>query len=309
MRVATSDAVSSPPRVRFATVGPPVEPWRSELIRFVRSIRMCAGVLANSEVVCYLDREIDRSLATELRELGARVVLVGPVDRRCAMGNNLLMLEEGAYDWLVACDCDVVVARSFQDELVGDAIGLCPVVDGLCDLGTWRAFYEAFGLSMPPLRVRTVRDAEPCPPYFNAGVLLVPGSLVSPLARAWRKWLGPVVDAFETNRIPSGLRQRRAFVDQLAFALALAEGELFYRPMSVAMNFSTTDQIHAGLHPDMVDPAFLHYHHRIDDQGRIVKTGYWLPDRRIAKVNQLLSNTSSEATPHEGGKVCEASTG
>ncbi|MHB8262646.1 MAG: hypothetical protein ACYDGY_02705 [Acidimicrobiales bacterium] len=298
-------AVLSPVRVRFATVAPGIEPWRSETIRFFESIARCGGKLAHSEKVCYFDRVVDRAIVERLHDLEVRTMLIAPVDQRTAMGNNQVMLEpDTGYDWLVACDCDVVIARDFSHELVGDAIALAPVDDTLAPIEAWKAWFEWFGVSLPAARYRGRIHGHVCPPYFNAGVLLVPSHLVRPLRDAWQSWLRRTADAFEAGQVPSAFRSREAFTDQLALALALADTKLPQRALPLAMNCSTHCPIDPELLPHVIDPYVLHYHHRVGPTGTLLDTGYPGIDARIRRLNEMLDGDAAGTT---GVRQLEAS--
>lgn len=275
-------------RVRVATVAPGVEPWRSETVLLFRSLAQLGGSLATSEKVCYFDRVVDTAIAAELLDIGVQIRLITPVDPRCAMGNNQVMLDNSdAYDWLVALDCDVVVASDFRHELVGDAVAAAPVDDALAPMPEWEKLFSAFGVSMPAVRYRSRLQGTIMPPYFNAGVLLVPSTLVDPLRHAWEHWLVKLASAFEEGRVPGSLGDRGAFVDQLAFALALADGVIPHRALPVAMNAPSHLRLHPLDDPSQVEPFLVHYHHRTDERGRLIWSGYQGIDRAIARVNAL----------------------
>ena len=278
-----------PRRVRVATVAPAVEPWRSEVLRLVRSVRVLDSPLRAAQIVCYIDRVADSELASALHDLSATVRLISPVDARAAMGNNQVMLDDdGSYDWLVALDCDIVVTGDFSAELAGDALGAAPVNNALVPLGEWRQFFECFGLEMPSERFRSLQHATVCPPYYNAGVLIVPSRLVTPTRKAWAQWLARVVDAFEEGQVPVTFRSRKAFSDQLAFMLAVAAERIPHRALPVEMHVATKVPIHPMFHPEIIEPSFIHYHHHVDDRGNLIATGYAGIDRVISRFTSSL---------------------
>ncbi len=278
------------PRVRVATVAPGVEPWRSETLRLFWSLRSLGGSIAGAEAVCYFDRVVDARVAESLRSLDVAVRLIAPVDPRCAMGNNQIMLEEdGSYDWLVALDCDVVVTADFSHELTGDAVAAAPVDHSLVPLGEWAAFFAAFGVTMPPVRYRSRCHNAICPAYFNAGVLLVPSGLVQQLRAAWARWLVEVVDSFDQARVPSSFGGHRAFTDQLAFALALAAEGIPHRALPLSMNAPSHLEVHPINDPEHVDPFIVHYHHNIDESGELPLSGHRGIDAAISRVNAALA--------------------
>ena len=285
-----------PSRVRVATVAPGVEPWRSETLRLFRSLRALGGTLADAPGICYFDRTVDRRIAHQLLDLGVTVRLIAPVDPRCAMGNNLVMLEaDEEADWIVACDCDVVVTGDFSDELRGDAVAAVPVDNGLAPIADWPRLYEAFGVPVPTERYRANADGAPIPPYFNAGVLVVPAPLVAPLRASWERWLHAVSDAFDAQQVPAPFATRRAFTDQLALALALAEGTVAHRVLPPGMNAPSHMVMHRGLQPDAIDPRIVHYHHNVGPDGRILPSVHAGVNRAIDRVNTALSAAASDA--------------
>ncbi len=289
---ATVTAASRPKevRVRFATVAPGVEPWRSETLRLFQSIIECGGTLAGAEKICYFDRTVDSRITDALHDLEVHTELFLPVDPRCAMGNNQVMLDgSGEYDWLVALDCDVAVSGDFSHELTGDAVAMAPVDVALAPIDEWNEFYEYFNVTMPAVRYRTRVGGDICPPYFNAGVLLVPKELVTPLRNAWQRWLLRVADAYEQEAVPGVLGSCQAYVDQLSLALALADESIPHRPLPLAMNTPTRTVIDPHLHPQNVEPYILHYHHHVDANGFLIPSGYPGIDCAIEHVNRSLA--------------------
>jgi hypothetical protein len=47
------------------------------------------------------------------------------------------------------------------------------------------------------------------------------------------------------------------------------------------------------LQPDNMSPFIVHYHHKYDTKGLIMKTGYKLPDLAIEQVNEPILNSDT----------------
>ncbi len=283
-----------PSRIRVATVAPGIEPWRSEMVRLFRSFEALDGPLAQAQRVAYVDRVIDVDSLHLLRRLGVRVFLASPIDPRCAMGNNMLMLDlDGSYDWLIMLDSDVVAARDFSHVFTDSAIRVAPADHCGISEEEWGRIFGHFNLPIPSERYLTRASAQPVIPYFNTGIQVVPAPLVLPLRAAWHHYLVKLADAFDGKEFGPNIERHEAFADQIAYSLAIASAQLPYRPLEHAMHVLTHGLISPAHHPEELQPYLLHYHHRVDERGEILLTGYRGIDNAISTVNRSLAAVST----------------
>jgi hypothetical protein len=66
-----------------------------------------------------------------------------------------------------------------------DVLSAVPATDNQFPLPVWQHAYRSFGLSLPASAPPTLRSGERTAPYFNSGMIAVPGPLAGRLAACW----------------------------------------------------------------------------------------------------------------------------
>jgi len=118
----------------------------------------------------------------------------------------------------------------------------------------------------------------------NGGLYTIPHIHLRALASCWLKW-----SKFCLAR-PDILGKWHHHSDQLGFMLSMIELELPFSPLSEKHNFPIHFAAKYYEGGDIYhDLCILHYHAKLDENGKITDTGVQNIDVQIAKVNTLLS--------------------
>jgi len=286
-------------RVLVATVVENRPPFVHEAELLFRTLRRFGGDLSRARCVAHFVGFADPAAVERLANLGVSTEVVEPFDERYPHANKIRMLETAArdFDYLVALDTDIVVARDFSAHVMGASVALKPVDGERLTLKQWESLFARFGLALPLARYTTSNGMDETVPYFNSGVLVIPRDHVQPLAAAWGSFVRRLLDMGAD--VPE-IADYRFFTDQFALALALAEARLPFRPLPLEMNFPTHRPTHPALEPDRLNPYLIHHHHRVSPAGEVLPCSYATVDAAIADVNRYLQegeSTSSEQAP------------
>ena len=115
--------------------------------------------------------------------------------------------------------------------------------------GDWDRVYGLFGLTTPPVRVRTARTREETPPYYNAGFIMAESSVADSLAHTWLE-CAQVID--RTPHVPN----KRPWLDQIALPVAVTRLGLGHRFLDETFNCPGDARLRSA---DGI-PQFCHYH-------------------------------------------------
>lgn len=279
--------VPAPSRVLVTALGEDRPRDRRELELLFRTLQHFGGGLASSRQVAYLVNSVDQRFARKLESIGVEPRVVPRVDVPVPHANKIRMLEgiEREVDWLVILDTDIVIGGDFTRYLGGPAVRARPVDHSPLDLDQWETLFARCGVRLPSERYYTSLHYEQTVPYFNSGVVALPGAVAPSLAALWIAFVRIVSSLCDTW---PALREHRFYIDQLALALALAQLSLPVVPLPLEMNFPTHIPLDARTCPDEIEPLIIHHHHRISGRGLVAQSGYTVPDRVIARVNEYL---------------------
>jgi hypothetical protein len=254
-----------------------------EVLLLFQSLLRLGGALARCRRVAFFVDHVDAHLHRQLSTIGVETRVVARVDVRCPHANKIRMLMDvGDVDWVVALDTDVAVAGDFSRQLTGATVRARPVDHDPLSMPQWTSLFERFALQPPVERHLTAFGHRETIPYFNSGVLIVPGALAGRLATEWVVFVRSLIDAYA--ELPS-IAPHAFFTDQFALALALTRQGVRVDPLPLEMNFPTHRPVHPSWQPDDVEPLLLHHHHRITTDGALLPCGYRGPDIAIAAVN------------------------
>jgi hypothetical protein len=303
---ANRDGVAEPvppTRVLVATVAENRAPYVHEAEFLFRSLRRFGGNLSHAPGVVYFVGSADPAVVKRLAALGVTTKVVEPFDERCPHANKIRMLQtEKDFEYLVALDPDIVVARDFSAHVMGAAVAAKPVDDERLTLEEWESLFTRFGLALPPVRYKASFTMAETVSYFNSGVLVVPRDQVQPLAVARGSLIHRLLDS--SADMPSVFEYhlfRKS--DQFAFALALAEARLPFRALPLEMNFPTHHAIHPALEPHRVNPYLIHHHHRVSRTGEVLPCSYETADAAIADVNRHLQEAKNTPQSNRPGRL------
>jgi hypothetical protein len=254
--------------------------WAQSLRRFGGdSTRLVVHAVSGTDV-SHLDR---------LRSIGVEVVEVEPFDARSPYANKLAQLGSAALaeaDYVVLCDCDIAFSDDISAYVTGDAIRGKVVDVGQPNLAAWRSILQLAGMSAALAPARASHAAEDTvADNFNGGLYIIPQQAFQRLGAEWPRWDSWMLD----NALKFTDRAGR-YADQVSFALSVRSLGLKTDPLPTALNFPThlpydaTDR-------DAIEPLVLHYHDRIDADGRLKTTGMRGVDRAVAMVNGVIADT------------------
>ncbi len=97
----------------------------------------------------------------------------------------------------------------------------------------WQRIYEIASLAYPKETISCTVDNNPSPPYFNTGVLYLPGRIIRNLTEHWEKYFM----LFTKQEILLKKIFTPFHRDQVAFALAVVELDLSLNQLSELDNF------------------------------------------------------------------------
>ena len=291
--VGTVGASSSPSRsddeVVYSCVvdKPPLLVYQSLI--WVLTLTRLAG-RAPEQLVVHVVEGIDPEHVTILRSLGVHVVTVARFDERNMYGNKLRQLTAGALanaSASVLCDCDIAFVDDFSAFTRSAAVRGRAVGAGVPSIAGWRRLLNAAGLARELRLARSVRPLTwTCAQNFNGGLLVVPRRFHDQMAEAWPRWFGWILD--HSDEMEYGVLR---FADQVAFGLALIDLDLPVAPMPPAGLFPW-----GGTEATLTDPTSpcsLHYHSRLNRDGRLMEVRAPLVNAVVAKVNALLDEPAS----------------
>ncbi len=284
--VLYSCVVDKPPRLTYQS------------LVWVLTLTRLAG-LAPQQLVVHAVEGTDADHLVLLRSLGVRVVPVARFDERNVYANKLRQLTTGALadaSTAVLCDCDLAFTGDITASTRGDVIRARAVGAGVPTMEGWRRLISIAGLTR---ELRLARSAQTlvwtCAQNLNGGLLVIPRRFQDPLAEAWPRWFGWILDhgdelAPDVNR----------FAGQVSFGLALIELDLPVDRMPVNTNFpyqaaeANFPYAAAEATPEGTKfPLVIHYHKHLTRDGRLKEVGMAAVDAYVAEVNALLDEPAS----------------
>ena len=282
-----------PERVLVATVAENRELAILEVEYLFRTLHQFGGSLSRARRAAYFVGSVDPTVAQRLAKLEVAIKIVEPVDQRCPHANKIRMLDDTEdFDYLVALDTDVVIAKDFSIHLGGSSIGAKPVDHDPLTLEQWEVLFSYFDVEFPLARYMTSIEMTETVPYFNSGVLLVSKQHVAPLRQSWLSFIYKLLDTY--GELPN-IRKHEFYTDQFALSLALVNARLPYRGLPLEMNFPIHHSVHAALGPERLSPYIIHHHHRLSWAGEILPCSYTTINTLVDEINTYLHITETEA--------------
>lgn len=215
-----------------------------------------------------LYRAPDPSTLKMLQDLGGRVAPIhNQIDPTYPIANKIsAMAVPTAGRRRIFLDTDFLCTRPLGgDPRLDVPFGAVPaaMVTWGKNVSDWDRAYARFGLTTPPVRVKTVTSRQDTPPYYNAGFVLAAEDVADALSRTWLE-CAQVLDRDPT--IP----EKRPWLDQIALPIAVTRLGLPHQFLDETFNCPGSARLlAAGL------PQFCHYH-------------ALLPLKRLPALNQLV---------------------
>lgn len=220
---------------------------------------------------------------TELEKMGVKIINSTPINPKYPHNNKARMLElDLGYKWYVLLDHDTIVCKNFTKFLNNKTFRAKPVDWSGPNIKLWKKIFRKFNLELPSIRYTTTSDAKEVIPYFNSGVLLVPGSYRKKLYDAWTYFIHELISFKEQ------LNNFTFFIDQIALTLALQKTNIEVTPLPIEMNFHIHIPVNDKFCPKKIDPYIIHYHRCIDKFGYLTSSKYPGVQKRIKEFNELL---------------------
>jgi hypothetical protein len=258
-----------------------------EALALARSLRAFGGSQAAAACEIAFVEHRPEDLAP-FEQLGASVRVVERFDERCPHANKLQMLGPVETDYLLALDCDVVVAGDFSRFLAGRAVASAIDWGDWMVPGRWPELLAAASIPFPHQRFLTTRLWQETIHYPNSGVVVVPREQVGALRE---EWSGRLRELLETaGARPWWGDRQRYFTDQIALALANHSGRFPTRVLPLEMNWLLKfDDLPAELGAEERRPLLMHSIHRMDfESGHLLPHRYAGCQQAIARYNALL---------------------
>jgi hypothetical protein len=274
-----------------------------EALALVRSLRAFGGLQAEARCEVHFVERLPEDPAP-FEALGATLLTVERFDERCPHANKLQMHYPIETDYLLALDCDVVVAGDFSPFLVGAAVASAVDWGDWMKPGGWEELFAAASIPFPSQRILTARLWQETVHYPNSGVLVVPRRRVEGLREEWTRRLRELLEAAE-RRDWWGDKQRY-FTDQISLALANHSGAFPTRILPIEMNWLLKfDDLPPELGAEHRRPLLLHSIHRMDfESGHLLPHCYPGVDAAIHRYNALLDPVA-ESQLQEGLRLFE----
>jgi hypothetical protein len=143
-----------------------------------------------------------------------------------------------------------ILAMAAPEPLL-NLTGVVPASFHHCSDLVWRYLYCQFGLPFPQTAPPTLVSREQVAPYFNSGMIVVPGGLASRVAAEWVE-TSRLIDADIV--VPPAVK--RPWLDQVAFPIATAKLRLQMQILEQRWNFPGWP---CSIR-ESPTPIFFHYH-------------------------------------------------
>jgi len=281
------------PRVTVRTVAEADRDSVVEALALVRSLRAFGGSQAEAPCEVHFVEAVPDDVSA-FEQLGAAIRRVDRLDPRCPHANKLQMLYPVETDYLLAVDCDVVVAADFSPQLRGEAVASAVDWGDWMVPGGWAKLFDAAAIPLPSQRVLSTRLGQETVHYPNTGVMVVPRQHVEPLRGEWETRLRDLLDRAD-ERDWWGEKQRY-FTDQISCALANHSGRFPTRVLPLEMNWLLKfDDLPPELGAPHRRPLLMHSIHRMDfASGHLLPHAYPGCQEAIGRYNALLEPVPRE---------------
>jgi hypothetical protein len=261
-----------------------------QALRLLQSIRWFGGDLAKSPIVVGVVEQIDPRARRSLETYGADIRIV-PRFHGNGSGNRLRIfaeLRERPEDHYLVLDCDTLVVRDPLPFLKRDVFQakIAPFPTVTHDV--FERLFTHFGVPLPPRNYTTGYSGTPTIPYFNAGVISIPRALADKLEPEWRRFNTKLADK------PHLAAPCEKHIHQAALALALATTKIPAEEVGAELNY----QLNATEYPTPrgyaeIDPVILHYHDRVDREGRLFRVPFAKAQERIDRFHERLAEENA----------------
>lgn len=195
-----------------------------------------------------------------LRALGVETAPAVAVAERSPLNKIAMFHAADPAKRLVAVDCDILLAEGFLDVPAEDFLYAVPAEFPFLPGKVWRTLYSALCLQPLENPMTSTVSREPIPvPYFNSGMVMMPGRWALELVEAWLHYAEVVR---RHPAIPHWSAAHDFHFEQIALACALSRLRLPLRVLPVEYNAPFRLR-------DLRRVRALHYHAQINRDGTI----------------------------------------
>jgi len=265
-----------------------------EALRWYATLTGLAGVDAGDLVVHAVGNSVSDALDV-LRARGVSVRDIEKFDERSPHCNKIAgaLALAGALDGVpvVLTDADIVFCDDPRTVVVtSGGVALKPVDLPNPPLGILRDVFAAAGVAEPPIETLDFAKGETMRGNGNGGVYVVTAGTLGDLASGWASWARWLLNRRDL------LGEFQIFVDQVAMALALADGGIPVDRLEARWNTPTHEVV--GIPPDTGTPSGMHYHQEVEPTGLLSRSGVPAVDARVEACNGAITALWKEAFPN-----------
>ncbi|HEX3583934.1 MAG TPA: sulfotransferase, partial [Thermoanaerobaculia bacterium] len=263
-----------------------------QALRLLQSIRWSGGELARSHVVVGVVEQLDPRARRSLEAYGADIRIVPRFHPRNPTANRLSMIEElwkRPEPHYLLLDSDTLVVRDPLPLLRRDVFQAKITPFPTVTHEVFERLFAHFGVPLPPRSYTTGYSGTPTIPYFNAGVISISRALAEKLVPEWRRFNTALADE------PQLAAPCEKHIHQAALALALATTKIPVEAAGAELNY----QVNATEFPTPrgyaeIDPVIIHYHERVDRDGRLLRVPFPKAQERIELFHRRLAEEQAE---------------
>lgn len=258
-----------------------------QALRLVQSIRWFGGELAGSHVIAGIVDDVDPRARRALERYDADVRVIPRFHRANPTANRLQLfaeLRKSSEPHYLLLDSDTLVVHDplpfLRRDVFRAKIAPFPTVTH----EVFERLFADFGILLPARTFTTGYTGTPTIPYFNAGVISIPRTLAEPFEREWRRINTRLADE------PHLAAPCEKHMHQAALAMALASVKIPAEAFGAEMNY----QVNATEYPTPrgyaeIDPVVIHYHDRVDRDGKLVRVPFPKAQERIDRFHERLA--------------------
>lgn len=263
--------------------------YLSRALRLIQSVRWFGGALSEAAfIVCVIDA-IDTASREAFERYGATVRIVPRFHRANPHPNKFRFLELPdlmSFGTIVLLDCDTIMVQDVSLLLTPNVLQARMAGYPTVSTKTFRRLFGHFTMRMPPEDYRCSVTGDPTIWYCNDGVVVLPSALVRDFFPKWRAFALAICDS------PRLLRGVDNFCTQASLTLAYFAQPVPFAALPLAANCPIPDDgkpSHEAV--ATCDPAIIHYHHRVGNDGCIIANSNPLAAKRITDFNDRLKDT------------------
>jgi len=266
--------------------------YLAQALRLVQSLRWFGGQWAEIDFhICLIEHD-----SPEYREkfasYHAQVHVVPRFSTVHPPSNKLRFLQLpqlAAADRVVLFDCDTVIVQDPSHRLTG-ADFMAKIADvPTVPHAVFADLFNAYEIPLPRRHHKCSVHGESVIPYFNAGVLSFSRKAISTLVPAWIKMNESLIEQIHL------LGDHANFCEQASLSLALQQCGTRYQVLGNECNFPAHFQeAKSNSAFQYTDPAIIHYHWLVDDEGYLLRSPYRWVDKRIQEFNKRLRQANRQ---------------